>query len=414
MQILESCLRPRVPAMTARLEIRAEEYRARAKRVADLGAAEGLDGVLAWSRGGGSVDRFANVLYLTNYCNPWPAVPDALEMWSGQGNAGALVTADGDRVLITNVPEYEWRGTVHCEDFVDNPRIDLGLAAALRRHGLDGGRVGLAADGSLALGLYHRLTAAVPSVTWVPADRVLLEVRRIKSPTEMDVIRRAVSVGDAMMAAMLETVRPGATEAGIYLAGLKIGLELGLAPYDALMASGPRPDALAPSSLPAWSQRALSPGDLWRVDLYGTWHGYLFDFSRTTVAGEASSAQLEILEATTQIVEDIVAFMGPGVTFAEAFRAGEAATHQHASWQRRTAPHDYPHFGHTIGLGWEDHWIAPHEERTFEPGMHVAVETTVGRPDTGFAMFEQNLLVVDRGVELTSQCDRRPWRAAAR
>lgn len=401
--------------MTARVEIPPEEYRARAKRVAELGGAEGFDGVLAWSRGGGAVDRFANVLYLTNYCNPWPAVPDALEMWSGQANAGTLVTADGDRVLITNVPAHEWRGgTVQCEDFVDNPRIDLGLAAALRRHGIDRGRVGLAADGSLAMGLYLRLTAATPNVTWVPADRLLLEARRIKSPAEMDVIRRAVSVGDAMMAAMLETVRPGVTEAGIYLAGLKIALELGLAPYDALMASGPRPAALAPSSLPAWSQRALSPGDLWRVDLYGIWHGYLFDFSRTTVAGGASPAQLEILDASTEIVEDIVASIRPGVTFAEAFHAGEAATHRHASWQRRAGPHDYPHYGHTIGLGWEDHWIAPHEERMFEPGMRVAVETTVGRPDTGFAMFEQNLLVVDRGVELTSQCERRPWHAAAR
>jgi hypothetical protein len=41
--------------------------------------------------------------------------------------------------------------------------------------------------------------------------------------------------------------------------------------------------------------------------------------------------------------------------------------------------------------------------------MHVVVKTPVGRPETGFAMFEQEFLVVDSYVELTSRCDPRPW-----
>ena len=45
--------------------------------------------MLAWSRGGGTVDRYANVLYLTNYYNPWPGVLDFPPMWTGQANARA-------------------------------------------------------------------------------------------------------------------------------------------------------------------------------------------------------------------------------------------------------------------------------------------------------------------------------------
>jgi Xaa-Pro aminopeptidase len=395
----------------SRTEISPDEYRVRACRVAGLVRERGLDGLVAWSRGGGTVDRFANVLYLTNYYNPWPAVLDFPELWTGQGNAGVLVTAEGERVLITNVPEEEWRGSyVHCEDFVDDPHIDRGLARALTRHGLEHARVGLVAEDSLALGLYRRLLEATPTVRWEPADDILAEVRRIKSPAEMNVIRRAVSVGDAVMEAMLSTVRPGATEADVHRAGIEAGLALGLAPYDAPGASGPAPGAFAPSSLPSWSERELAAGDLWRTDMYGIWHGYLFDVSRSTVAGEPSASQLEILEAATAIVEAVISAIAPGMPFAVAHAAGDEATRRHAAWVRRgEGKHDYPHYGHTIGLGWEGLWIHPAETSTFEPGMHVAVETTVGRSETGFAMFEQDLLVVDSGVELTSRCDPRPW-----
>jgi len=105
------------------------------------------------------------------------------------------------------------------------------------------------------------------------------------------------------------------------------------------------------------------------------------------------------------------------VTFAEAHAVGAEATARHAGSLPRKpeegAKHEYPHFGHfghTIGLGWEDFWICPNEHRAFEPGMHVAVETSSGQAGLGFAMFERNLLVVQGGAELTSRCAVRPWR----
>lgn len=398
-----------------RTGIDAGEYRERAARVAALAAEQGLDAVLAWSRGGGTVDRYANVLYLTNYYNPWPGVLDFPPMWTGQSHAGVLVTREGERVLITNVPEAEWRDSaVHCDDFVDDPHIHAGAAEALARRGLSGARVGLAAADSMNVGLYRALLEVTPGVRWEAADALLLEARRIKSEAEMAVIRQSVAAGDAMMEAMLAEVVPGRREADVHRAGWAAGLERGAAPYDTPGASGPLAGVFGPTTLPAWSERTLEEGDLWHTDMYGVWHGYLFDFSRSTVAGTASPDQLEILEASTTIVEEVISAIRPGVTFAEAHAVGVEATARHAARLPRKpaegAKHDYPHFGHTIGLGWEDLWIYPGEHRAFEPGMHVAVETSTGKPGVGFAMFEQNLLVVPGGTELTSRCRTRPWR----
>jgi Xaa-Pro aminopeptidase len=399
-----------------RTGIPAAEYRERADRVAALALDAGMDAVLAWSRGGGTVDRYANVLYLTNYYNPWPGVLDFPPMWTGQANAGVLVTRDGERVLVTNVPEGEWRdSSVHCEAFVDEPHIHLGVARALAERGLTGARVGLAASDSMTVGLYRALLEATPAVRWAAADDLLLEARRIKSPAEMAVIREAVAAGDAMMEAMLASVVPGALEADVHRAGWRAGLDRGVALYDTPGASGPLAEVFGPTTLPNWSERRLDEGDLWHTDMYGVWQGYLFDFSRSSVAGEPSAEQLEILEASVAIVDEVIASIRPGVTFAEAHAAGVEATARHAGELPRKpaegAKHDYPHFGHTIGLGWENLWIYPGEHRTFEHGMHVAVETSAGRAGIGFAMFEQNLLVVPGGVELTSRCTKRPWRA---
>jgi len=386
------------------------ELRGRARRVAELAREAGLDAVLAWSRGGGTVERCANVLYLADHYNPWPAVPDAPGMWSGQGHAGVLVTAEGERVLIANVAAQE-RAGARCEDVVEDPRIDRALATALARHGLSRGRVGLAADGSLPFDLFQRFQAAVPQVRWAAADALLLEVRRIKSPAEQVLIREAVAAGDAMMTAMLGAVAPGVPAADVHRAGWTAGLERGVALYDAPSASGPAPAAFAPAALPAWPDRVLEAGDLWRADLYGSRRGYLFDLARTTVVGGAPTpVQAEILEAATAIVEAVVAGLAPGVTCAQAHALGDAATAQHAPWVRREDPHDYPHYGHTIGLGWEDLWLWPGEPTPLAAGMHVAVETTVGRPGAGFAMFEQDVLVTAGGAELTSRCEPRPWR----
>lgn len=390
----------------------AEEFEARARRVAELAAERRLDAVLAWSRGGGTVDRYANVLYLTNFYNPWPNVIDFPPMWTGQGHAGVLVTREAERVLITNLAEEEWRASdVHCDAFVDDPRIHLAASRALADRGLASARVGLATDESMSVGLHSALVAATPEVRWTPADDLLLLARRIKSPVEMEIIRAAGRAGGAMMEAMLAAVRPGATEGEVHRAGWAAALEAGAIPYDTPGSSGPNAAVFGPSTLPSWSERTLEDGDLWHTDMYGVFRGYLFDFSRSTVAGRPSGPQLELLEATVAIVDAVVDAVRPGRTFAEAHAAGVEATarHTHGIPQALADRHAYSHFGHTIGLGWEDLWIYAGEQTRFEPGMHVAVETGLAHPKLGRTMFEHNVLVVEGGTEVTSRCRARPW-----
>ena len=396
-----------------RIGFSAAEYRSRVDAVAEGARMRGLDAVLAWSRGGATLDSAADVLWLTAFYNPWLAVPDS-QCWSGQSHCAALVTAAGECVLITNIPRHEWRdGGVVSDDVVDEPFIELGVASAVRSRGLDTGRIGLAGRTVLTVALFDKLRAALPELLLVPADEVLVEARRPKSPAEVAAIRETGRVGGLTMEAMLTASQPGAREVDVASAAHVATIAAGGVPYGIALATGPDEDRLCPWTLPTWSSRTLQPGDLWHCDLAGIVGGYLFDFARTTVVGGTPDAeQLEIMEAAIATVEAVLERIEPGRPI------GEAVAHGHAV-QRRLAPfapapgkHDYPHLGHTLGLGFGDIWLYENEQRPFEAQMYVAVEAVVARADGGFAMFEENVLVGADGPEVVTVCRKRPWEAS--
>ena len=65
----------------------AAEYQSRWKRAHAESAARGLEGLVVWSRGGATVDAYADVLYLSNHYSPFPLVSDILPHWSGRAHS---------------------------------------------------------------------------------------------------------------------------------------------------------------------------------------------------------------------------------------------------------------------------------------------------------------------------------------
>ncbi len=397
---------------SARIRFSADEHRARVQTVAAGVRARGLDAVLAWSRGGATLDSAADVLWLTGFYNPWLAVPDS-QCWSGQSHCAALITAAGECVLITNIPGNEWReGGIVADEVLDEPFIDLGATQAIRSRGLERARVGLAGRTVLTLALHDRLRAELPDVKFVPCDEVLIEARRPKSPAEVEAIRETGRVGALTMEAMLAASQPGAREVDVAIASYAATIGAGGVPYSMSLATGPDEDRLCPMTLPTWSDRTLQEGDLWHCDLTGIVGGYLFDFARTTVVGGSpTDEQLEMIEAAIATVEAVIERIEPGRPIGESVRHGHAVQRRLTPFSPPVGKHDYQHLGHTLGLGFGDIWLYDNEQRPFEEHMYVAVEVVVARPGGGFAMFEQNLIVGEDGPEVVTECRTRPWKA---
>ena len=56
------------------------EFAERRRGAVEHAKREGLRGLLVFSRGGGTLDRYADVLYLTNFYTPFPYIPDLPEI----------------------------------------------------------------------------------------------------------------------------------------------------------------------------------------------------------------------------------------------------------------------------------------------------------------------------------------------
>src|SRR3712207_9381322 len=74
--------------------------------------------------------------------------------------------------------------------------------------------------------------------------------------------------------------------------------------YGLGLSSGPWAHTFSPSTPAAYGRRRLEAGDMLRLDLYGSFEGYLFDFGRSRVVGRPpTQQQQEILDAVRDSVQ---------------------------------------------------------------------------------------------------------------
>ena len=94
-------------------------------------AAAGLDGLLVCSRGGGTVDRYANVFYLANFYSSFPFVPDRKPDWAARAHSFLLLPSAGRPLLVTDMPVRA--GEVPVEDVLTADDVMPGSRRASRR-----------------------------------------------------------------------------------------------------------------------------------------------------------------------------------------------------------------------------------------------------------------------------------------
>src|SRR3954453_23704762 len=154
--------------MTERPSIPRAEYAERRARARECAAAEGLDGLLVWSMGGSTLDRYQNVFYLTNHYDPGNVFPDAEGVFQGFGMAAVVLPLDGPAILVVNQPD--WRSDlVECDDVRVRRNLYDGVAQALRDAGLGSGGVGLTDEERMPVTAYRSLAAQLPGLDLVRA-----------------------------------------------------------------------------------------------------------------------------------------------------------------------------------------------------------------------------------------------------
>ena len=352
---------------------------------------------------GNGVDQ-ANVLYFTGFPNPY------------MGDVVLIVGLDGDPALVTDAIAHgepmhteiyqTWLSDVRCSPnergrymFAGEENLADNVLAAARDHGLGGGPVGLGGMSAARLGgvLARGNITADPR----PIDPLLLQLRAIKSPAELDLMRRAGEIGDKAFRAGLVGVRPGAIEQEVAGAIAGTLVREGAEPlYMIQVGSGPRSGFrnVRPTG------RRLDAGDMVYIGFGLRHQGYCMRIGGSTAVKQAGPDERRFLEANVAIVEDALRAARPGVRTSRLVEIAEAAADAHG------VSADLWAGGHGIGAHTHDlPVVARLSEHELQEGMTFVFEPMLIRAGFGTANAERVYAVTATGVRALSDVPFRSW-----
>ncbi len=350
------------------------------RRVETLLEREHLDALIGYSVG----NQAGPVAYLAGY-----------EPRFGQRDVAAFVLVPGNRYALVlyaywDLPELQtWTDDVHLTRDLGASLSDL-LPATARRVGVAGYSFFPAP-----------LVVALADRTLVDATPLLQEVARVKSSTEMALLREATRQTDAGVRAFLSGVIAGAEErelastvqSAIVMAGAD------RLAFPVLLFSG----ELCATGIGFPRPRRLESGDQLNLVCGATFHGYNSDLGRVGFVDRAPSSIHPLLDTAEAMHAALLHAARPGAPIAALTQVGVDVVRErgHADWLYRFGAPGYS--GHGIGC-WLDE--SPRLELAtpgcLEANMVLVLEARLGREGAGGVTITDPVAITETGVERLS------------
>ena len=223
---------------------------------------------------------------------------------------------------------------------------------------------------------------------WRDDGGLVRQMRMVKSPDEIEAIRRACAVGQAAFARLPELVRPGLPLAQLFRDFRRTLHEEGAdrVPYLAgAAAPGGYGDVISGPS-----ERWLQEGDVVMLDTGAVRDGYFCDFDRNVCVGPPSAA---IADAHARLVEAVHAA-------ADMARPGVEAAQVCAAMEKVVGPARGGRFGHGLGLQLtEPPSLMAADHTVLAAGMVLTFEPVVAVGDGRILVHEENVVIRPDGVE---------------
>ena len=371
--------------LTERPVIPAARFAERLERAAGATAAAGLDALLI---GVGS-----DLRYLTGYA----AMPlERLTML-------VIPAADDPFIVVPRLEQGATEAGVHTPvDIVTWDETEDPYALAVRN--LRARRVGVS-DTMLAMHLLRLQAVLGAGVEFSLASAVLRDLRMLKDPDEIALLRLAAQAADRVVGQIAAGRLVGRTEADV---AREVRERLVAEGHDeslfAIVGSGPN----SASPHHEASERVIEAGEPIVLDIGGTLGGYDSDVTRTlwVTGGDPAAGPDERFRHLFAVLqgaqEAATRAVRPGVACAAidaAARAPIEAEGYGEGFFHRT--------GHGIGLeGHEDPYLVAGNELPLQPGMAFSVEPGIYLPGEYGARIEDIVVCGDDGAIVLNESSR--------
>ncbi|WP_119268540.1 M24 family metallopeptidase [Taklimakanibacter deserti] len=377
------------------------EYEQRLKKIRAEMQRRGLDLLI--------VNDVANQHYITAY-DGWSfytpqvvlvPIEDAEPVWIGRAMdaAGGLLTAWMRPENVVGFPEdHVQRADKHPMDWI---------AQWIVQKGWGNRRIGIELEAYYFSPKAHaRLVAGLPNAKFHDADLLVNWIRAVKSPAEIDYLRKASLLAQAAVSKAYEVIAPDVRECdaiaqiqGAQVAGAKdFAGDITALPPTILGGE----NASAPHIM--WSDRRFGRDETIALELAGVCRRYAAGLARTMQLGKTPGQVADTAKAVLEGMEAVLATTKPGI-FAEEVEA---------AWRKVIARYGLKkesRIGYSIGVAyppdWGEHTISlrPGDKTVLEPGNVVHCILGMWMEGWGIEVSE-TILVTERGNETLTKFPR--------
>jgi Xaa-Pro aminopeptidase len=244
-----------------------------------------------------------------------------------------------------------------------------------------------------------RVRQAASHLEAADVSPLLDELRWIKTPYEIERLRRSGRMGAEATAEAIRATRPGMYEYEIAAAAQYVSTRMG-ADGDAfppIVPSGP----LAPIVHYMENRRQMQAGELVYMDYGSDWEYYTSDITRTwPVSGRFTAEQEKMYRCVLEARNAIIAAMKPGVTLTGLKDAAEAVYRRHGYRNEFLGTNRY--IGHFVGIAVHDVGgiSGPWAEKPFAAGVVFNVEPILQFPERNIHLrLEDTVVLTEKGPE---------------
>lgn len=314
-------------------------------------------------------------------------------IWIDMVDLSALTDrTDVDMATVNAAYRAQGRSGLRPETFDRSTCFSL-LGDILHARGLAQGRIGVDLEFMPAADFEH-LKRILPEARFIDGSEILRRLRAVKSPREIERLRRAAMAAEGGLSWLAEAVVPGVS-LGDLSAAWKAGAQA-TAAAGGFALSG-HWDFISVGPDLADMNAVVTPGALIKADVGTLVDGYSSDGARTFCFGPPAPLAQRIFTALENAFAAGLGVLKPGNSFGAVHAAMTAS-------MRKDGFTDYfrGHFGHSVGgsVGIEE-WpfFSANSPEPILPGMVVALEAPFYAQGLGALMIEDQFLVTESGVE---------------
>ncbi|CAN7707793.1 ectoine hydrolase DoeA [Mesorhizobium sp. LjRoot246] len=351
----------------------------------------------------------SNMAWLTGY-DGWSfyvhqaviVPPSGEPVWYGRGQDanGAKRTAYLAHDNIVGYADHYVQSTErHPMDFLSSVLADRGWSKLT---------IGVEMDNYwFSAAAFASLQKHLPNARFVDATALVNWQRAVKSPTEIDYMRKAARIVEAMHQRIVDKIEVGMRKcdlvAEIYDAGTR-GVDGIGGDYPAIVPLLPSgADASAPHL--TWDDRPMQRGEGTFFEIAGCYARYHCPLSRTVFLGKPTQEFLDAEKATLEGMEAGLAAAKPGNTCEDIANAFFGVLKRYGIVKDNRT-------GYPIGLSYPPDWgertmsLRPGDRTELKPGMTFHFMTGLWLETMGLEITE-SILITETGVECLANVPRK-------